>query len=385
MMQATQLLPTALLLATLAGCNSDDGKTATNSSPHPVTVSMGTEEPNAEPRETIASTELATFAGGCFWCIESPFEVLPGISEVTSGYIGGHVVDPTYSAVGRGSTGHTEAVQITFDPSLVSYDDLLEVFWRQIDPTDAGGQFHDRGSQYRTGIFYHDEEQRITAQASKRALQDSGRFSERIVTEIVPATEYYVAEEYHQDYYKKEPKHYKGYRKASGRDNFVEEAWGDDLEVELKGGQDGAVYSKPSDEALRESLTDLQYRVTQEEATERAFDNIYWDNEKAGIYVDIASGEPLFSSMDKMDNGHGWPSFSRPLVTTNLTSAVDFKIGYARDEVRSKHGNSHLGHVFSDSSQSTGQRFCINSASLRFIPAGDLKKEGYGKFTPAFE
>lgn len=170
--------------------------------------------------------EIATFAGGCFWCMVKPFDQYPGIIKVVSGYTGGHVENPTYEEVKKQTTGHFEAVEITYDPELFSYQKLLEIFWAQIDPTDDEGQFHDRGPSYRAAIFYHNEEQRELAETSKRALAASGRFDKPIVTPILPAAPFYLAEDYHQDYYKKNPAHYKEDRDKSGRDEFIEEHWG---------------------------------------------------------------------------------------------------------------------------------------------------------------
>ncbi|WP_243298352.1 peptide-methionine (S)-S-oxide reductase MsrA [Bacillus litorisediminis] len=170
--------------------------------------------------------ELATFAGGCFWCMVQPFDLLPGIIKVVSGYTGGHLENPTYKDVKSGGSGHYEAVQITFDPEIFSYQRLLDLYWPQIDPTDDGGQFHDRGDSYRTAIFYHTEEQKKLAEASKQAVADSGRFKKPIVTKILPASIFYPAEDYHQDFYKKNPGEYKEDRKKSGRDEFIKEYWG---------------------------------------------------------------------------------------------------------------------------------------------------------------
>lgn len=326
---------------------------------------------------------LATFAGGCFWCVEKPFETVPGVTAVISGYTGGPEVDPTYGQVSSGETGHTEAVQIHYDPSQVSYEDLLQIFWRQMDPTDAGGQFVDRGSQYRSGIFVHNESQRAAAEASRAALAASGRYDRPIITEITEASAFYPAEDYHQDYYKKSPTNYHRYRAGSGRDQFLDRVWGEERVYEVK--TPVARWTKPADEVLRKKLTDLQYSVTQEDDTERPFNNEYWDNHRVGIYVDVVSGEPLFSSKDKFKSGTGWPSFTRPLVPENIRLGRDFKIGYPRDEVRSALANSHLGHVFDDGPAPTGKRYCMNSAAMRFIPVGQLAAEGYAEFVPAFE
>lgn len=340
-------------------------------------------ERSTEMEQTDNDLRTATFAGGCFWCIEADFEKVDGVLEVISGYSGGHEEDPSYEEVAAGGTGHAEAIQVIFDPKRVTYSELLEFFWRHVDPTDPGGQFADRGSPYRTAIFYHDEEQRRLAEASKRELMKSGVFDKPIATEIVEFKSFYKAEDYHQDYYKTHELRYKYYRWNSGRDQFLDRVWKDPNRGASKPAKDSE-YAKPSDEELRKRLTSLQYEVTQRDGTEPPFDNEYFDNKAEGLYVDIVSGEALFSSLDKFDSGTGWPSFTRPLEPANIVEKTDRKLFMARTEVRSRRGDSHLGHVFPDGPAPTGLRYCINSAALRFIPLEGLEREGYGEYRERF-
>ena len=318
--------------------------------------------------------EIATLAGGCFWCIQHPFDAAPGVVKTVVGYTGGNKANPTYEEVSSGTTGHKEAMQVHFDPKKISYEKVLDIFWMQIDPTDAGGQFVDRGNQYTSAIFYHSEEQKKSALKSKEKLEKSGQFNRPIVTEIKGAGTFYSAEDYHQKYYEKNPIRYKFYRSHSGRDQFLKKSW-----------KDNKINKKVSKEELKKKLNAIQYKVTQESDTEPAFHNEYWDNKKAGLYVDVVSGEPLFTSIDKFDSGTGWPSFSKPLKSENIVYKEDNGFFMKRTEVRSAQGDSHLGHVFPSDAVNTGKHYCINSASLRFIPVEKLEAEGYAEYLKLFQ
>ncbi|MDU6115236.1 MAG: peptide-methionine (R)-S-oxide reductase MsrB [Paeniclostridium sordellii] len=310
--------------------------------------------------------KLATFAGGCFWCMFKPFSNYDGVEKIIAGYTGGIAENPTYEEVCSEITGHLEAIQIIYDDTLVRYEDLLDIFWKQIDPTDEGGQFNDRGNRYKTAIFYHDENQKKLAIESKEALEKSNLFEDPIMTEILPADKFYIAEEYHQDYYKKEPIHYELYFRGSGRYDFIKNNWDK---------------NNINRDKLKESLSPIQFEVTQNDQTEPPFKNEYWDNKEEGIYVDIVSGDVLFTSRDKFDSGCGWPSFTKPVSEKVVREKSDFSHGMYRTEVRSTKANSHLGHVFDDGpKESGGLRYCINSAALKFIPKDKMKEMGYENY-----
>jgi len=343
-----------------------------------------TSKPESQYIGEINATATAYFAWGCFWCMEGIFEKQYGVEWAYSGYTGGEASTATYEQTSAKNTGHREAVRVVYDPDIISYETLVELYWTQINPTDDGGQFNDRGFVYSPAIYYENNKEKDIAEASKKALQDSGRFEEDILVTIEPAKEFFDAEEYHQDYYKKNPIRYKVYTSWSGRRPFIETNWQDRIE-EIESSLKKPV-AKYNEEELRERLTPLQYKVTQQEGTEPAFHNEYWDNKEAWIYVDIVDGTPLYSSLDKFDSGTGWPSFTKWIDENNLTTHIDTRFFMTRTEVRSKHADSHLGHIFNDAPAELGWiRHCINSASLRFIPVDKLEEEGYEDYVEMFE
>ena len=328
---------------------------------------------------SYAVPKTVIFAGGCFWCLQADFDKVPGVLSTVAGYDGGQAPNPTYKAVSSGKTNYAEAVKVTYDDSQISYPDLLNIFWRNIDPSVENQQFCDKGRQYRSAIFYLNDEQKKQAFSSLAKVK---KLFPQVYTQVLPSTQFYVAEAYHQEYYKKNPVRYKYYRWSCGRDKRLQKIWEN---KKLPNNKQQNKYANFDKKTRLKQLSQLQYQVTQEDATERAFNNEYWDNKEAGIYVDIVSGEPLFSSTDKYKSGTGWPSFTQPIDAHYIISKSDWKLFVKRTEVRSKYSDSHLGHVFDDGPAPTGKRYCINSAALRFIPLNQLDEQGYSEYKHLFQ
>ncbi len=337
---------------------------------------------------------VAYFAGGCFWCTESDYEKLHGVKEAISGYMGGELLNPSYNEVSSGVSGHREVVKVVYDPSVVSYQRLALFLLQETDPTDADGSFYDRGHQYSSAIYYQTPEEKSIAESVIARVGELGVFDKPITTVIEEAGAFWLAEEYHQDFYKKSSLQYKYYRNASGRDAFIENAWGDGkydeelkdiLENKTNGASAWSNFQKPDDKVLKETLTPIQYKVTQKDGTEKPFENEYWDNHEEGIYVDIVSGEPLFSSTDKYDSGTGWPSFLKPIDKDFVTEHDDYKLFVRRTEIRSKYADSHIGHIILDGPIENDKiRYCMNSAAMRFVPKDEMQSGGYGDFLYLF-
>ena len=300
-------------------------------------------------------------AGGCFWGVEEYMQRIYGVYDAVSGYANGKVNNPTYKTVSSGKSGYAETVEVTYDSKKIKLEDLLNHYFKIIDPTSLNKQGNDRGSQYRTGIYYVDDSDKEVI--DKVMNFQAKKYSEKIVVENMKLKNFTVAEDYHQDYLRKNPNGYCHIDLSKASEVVI----------------DPAKYPKPSDDDLKRKLTDIQYRVTQKNETESSFSNEYWDNKEKGIYVDVATGEPLFSSSDKFDSGCGWPSFSKPIAKDVVTYREDKSYNMNRTEVRSRSGDSHLGHVFNDGPEELGGlRFCINSASIKFIPLKDMEDRGYG-------
>ncbi len=337
-------------------------------------------------------TQTMLVAGGCFWCVEADLEKVPGVIEVVSGYAEGTNENPTYKNYIQ--YGHREVAEVTYNPKIVSFEEILIATIKHTDPTDDEGSFADRGNYYSAALYYETPEQKKIIDNLITEIDTYGPYDTPLAIDVLPRPKFWPAEEYHQNYYKKgiSALKYKYYRNASGRDDFIKKYWGDDTSPSLpwrkktSGTNPWDNFIKPSDEVLQRELTSLQYKVTQKNGTERAFQNEYWDNKKEGIYVDVVSGEPLFSSTDKFDSGTGWPSFTRPIEYSMITERDDYVLLRKRIEVRSKIADSHLGHIFNDAPKELGGvRYCINSAALRFVPKEEMKAQGYGNYLTLFK
>ena len=307
-------------------------------------------------------------AGGCFWGIEAYVEKIPGVLDAVSGYANGNTENPSYEDLVYHNSGHAETVKVTYDPDEISLKTLLKYYLRVVDPTSLNKQGNDRGTQYRSGVYYTDEADKQIIEEVLKKEQNS--YQAPIVVEVLPLKQFFKAEEYHQDYLKKNPTGYCHIDLNKASEPIIDED----------------KYKKPSDEELKDKLSDTQYNVALKNDTERAFSNEYWDNFEKGIYVDITSGEPLFSSTDKFSSGCGWPSFSKPISKDLINYLEDNSFNMHRTEVRSRSADIHLGHVFNDGlKESGGLRYCINSASLRFIPYEKMDEEGYGYLKGLFD
>jgi peptide methionine sulfoxide reductase msrA/msrB len=345
-----------------------------------------------QPATLPEETKTMLVAGGCFWCVEADLEKLPGVISVVSGYAGGTTENPTYQNYGAG--GHREVVEVTYDSSVVTYEEILIYALKHMDPTDGAGSFGDRGVYYSPAFYFATDEEKQIINNLIKDIDENGPYDKPLAVAVEPTTEFYQAEDFHQDYYKGtlSSVKYKYYRNASGRDKFIEKYWGKDTGPELSWRKEEVNskptinmswenYVKPSAEELKNQLSELAYKVTQEEGTERSFTSPYDKFWEEGIYVDILSGEPLFSSKDKFDSSTGWPSFVKPITPEAVTEHEDNTFFSRRVEIRSAIADNHLGHVFSDGPRDRGGlRYCMNGVALKFIPKAQMAELGYADY-----
>jgi peptide methionine sulfoxide reductase msrA/msrB len=317
--------------------------------------------PNSQVAYDVDSLSDLYLAGGCFWGLEAYMARIYGVYDVTSGYANGKTENPSYEDLIYRNSGHAETVHVRYDPERVDLETLLAYYFKVIDPTSLNKQGNDKGVQYRTGIYYTSDDQIDII--NKHIALEQAKYTKEIVVEVEALEHYYLAEDYHQDYLEKNPNGYCHIDLFTVEDVVIKKEW----------------YPKPSDEVLKNKLTDIQYDVTQLNKTERAFSNEFWDDFEPGIYIDVATGEPLFLSNDKYASGCGWPSFTKPINDEVIIYKEDRSFNMVRVEVRSRAGDSHLGHVFEDGPRDKGGlRFCINSASIAFVPKDQMVNEGYG-------
>lgn len=323
-----------------------------------------------KPLKEVSEMKLKDIylAGGCFWGLEEYMSRINGVYDATSGYANGNTENPTYEQVCYQNTGHAETVHVQYDSEEIDLQTILTYYFKVINPTSINKQGNDVGSQYRTGIYYiNEEDHEVITQFIK---EQQKIVDAPIVVEVEPLKHYYLAEEYHQDYLKKNPNGY----------CHIDLSLADEIVFVPQ------IYTKPSEEDLKNNLTEIQYQVTQESATERPFTGEYWDFYGKGIYVDIVTGEPLFSSLDKFESSCGWPSFAAPIAPEVMTLTEDTSFNMNRIEVKSRTGETHLGHLFEDGpAELGGLRYCINSASLRFIPYDQMASEGYEYLMKIFD
>lgn len=344
--------------------------------------------------------EEIVLAGGCFWSTEGEYEHIPGVISAVSGYAD---VDkkydagtgPTYEEVNSSEVAARESVSVIYDPNKISTEKILEIYFRSIDPTDNGGQFFDRGYEYTSAVYFRTKEQEDIANALVGKINTSKKFTKLVTVAILSYNTFYPAEEYHQNYKDNNKIRYSAYREGSGRNSYLKDTWSDSSAKvkEIFGEEKTNIQNTMTNTHTWEHFTNeekaeklktlsaLQFNVTQRKGTELAFTNEYYNNKEKGIYVDVVSGEPLFLSSDKYDSGTGWPSFVKPIDSSHITTEVDNGLLASRTEVKSSISGSHLGHVFEDGPEDRGgMRYCMNSASLRFINVADMEKEGYGEF-----
>lgn len=361
-----------LVLLVLSGCSTSNASESDSSASGQATntsTSKFPDNPNVDLEFDTDKLQDIYLAGGCFWGVEAYMARVYGVYDVTSGYANGNTENPTYEEVIRENTGHAETVHVRYDPERVDLEKLLGHYFMIIDPTLLNQQGNDRGEQYRTGIYYENEADRAVIDKVFAAQQE--RYDEPVVTEVETLENYYLAEEYHQDYLEKNPD---GYCHVE-----FDTLEGQEVEGDAQSVIDPALYPKPSDEELKATLTDIQYDVTQKDDTESAFSSEYDGFYEPGIYVDITTGEPLFSSADKYDSTTGWPSFTKPIDPAVVTEHEDGFLFLQQTEIRSRAGDNHLGHVFTDGPKDKGGlRYCMNGAALLFVPEADMEAEGYG-------